>query len=200
MQDSDDGCFHAFGHIRSPQKPEPVRYGFQYNSDRPARARANAPSRLAIGGGVDIMFQRAKAVPFFVSLALAPACFGALTWSGCPDLASTDFKAVDIATRSKDDVNEPMKMAFDLLAASGEDAKGKVDVYFTERLGRLRKFDSKTGTVMTLATFPLPGVDFNNSSDGLLGIALDPAFKTNHYAFIYYTYISSSEKTWTAAR
>jgi glucose/arabinose dehydrogenase len=127
-------------------------------------------------------------------------CRAALTWDGCPALASGEFRAVDVATRTKDDVNEPMKMAFDLLAAPGEEAAGKVDVYFTERLGRVRKYDSKSGSVLTLATLPLAGVNLSTTSDGLMGIALDPAFKTNHFIYVYYTFISSSEKTWRVSR
>lgn len=123
----------------------------------------------------------------------------ALTWSGCPDLGSGEFRAVNIATRAKDDVNEPMKMAFDLVAAPGEDAAGKVDVYFTERLGRVRRYDAKSGAVTTLATLPLTGVTFS-TSDGLMGIALDPGFKANGFAYLYYTFISASEKSWRVSR
>jgi glucose/arabinose dehydrogenase len=137
------------------------------------------------------------------ALVLGAACavpsFAALKWQGCADLADADFKATDIATRARDDVSEPMKMAFDLVAGPGEDAKGKVDVYFTERLGRVRKFDSRTGTVATLGTLPL-NVDAGNSSDGLMGIALDPAFKSNHQLYLYYTYVSASEKSWRVSR
>lgn len=128
-----------------------------------------------------------------------PRAHADVKWSDCADMAATEFKATDIATRGKDDVNEPMKMAFDLMASPTEDAKDKVDVYFTERLGRVRKFDSKTGSVLTLATIPL-NINEGGSSDGVLGIALDPAFKANHQVFIYYTFVSASEKTWRVSR
>jgi cytochrome c len=139
------------------------------------------------------------------SLVLLAAGFAAgtahavLTWPNCKDVANTDFKAVPLVTRAANVAAEPMKMAFDLLAAKTEDAKGKVDVYFTERLGNVRKFDSKTSTVITLGKIPL-NIDAVNSSDGVLGIALDPAFKTNHNVFIYYTYVSASEKNWRVSR
>jgi cytochrome c len=140
-------------------------------------------------------------LPFLIVAAacLAPHAPAALKWQDCADLADAQFKSTDLATRAKDEVSEPMKMAFDLLASPSEDAKGKVDVYFTERLGRVRKFDSKTGTVLTLATLPLD-IDEGNSSDGLMGIALDPDFKSNHRLYIYYTYVSSSEKSWRVSR
>jgi cytochrome c len=123
----------------------------------------------------------------------------ALTWTGCTDAVNTEFKAVPFVTRAGDTAAEPMKMAFDLLASKTEDAKGKVDVYFTERLGKIRKFDSKTSKVMTIGKLTL-NIDVLNSSDGALGIALDPAFKINHQLYIYYTYVSATEKNWRVSR
>jgi cytochrome c len=122
----------------------------------------------------------------------------ALTWTGCSDLKDTDFKVTTLVARTPDMISEPMKMAFDLLAAPGEDAKGKVDVYFTERYGKLRKFDSKQNKVLTLGTFSLTIGE--SSSDGLLGIALDPAFKTNHWLYLYYTFKGGTETSWRVSR
>ncbi|HKP95241.1 MAG TPA: PQQ-dependent sugar dehydrogenase [Fibrobacteria bacterium] len=147
------------------------------------------------------MIPKSKTAAFaFLAAGLAAtASHAAFTWENCKDIAATDFNVVPIATRETDQAAEPMKMAFDLLAAPGEDAKGKVDVYFTERLGKVRKFDSKTGRVITLATFTL-NINQSVSSDGVLGIALDPAFKSNHQVYIYYTFISTAEKNWRVSR
>lgn len=144
-------------------------------------------------------FMRTFIYAIVAALGAVPQARAALAWQGCGDLSDAGFKQVDLATRAKDEVSEPMKMAFDLLAGPSEDAKGKVDVYFTERLGRVRKFDSKTGTVLTLATLPLQ-IDAGGSSDGVMGIALDPGFKSNHRLYLYYTFISSSEKSWRVSR
>jgi glucose/arabinose dehydrogenase len=136
----------------------------------------------------------------FAAVALATtASHAVLSWPGCTDVANTEFKVVPIVSRTPDMANEPMKMAFDLLAAPTEDAKGKVDVYFTERLGNIRKYDSKTAKVITLGTLTL-NIDVLNSSDGALGIALDPAFKSNHHLYIYYTYVTTAEKNWRVSR
>ena len=128
---------------------------------------------------------------------LATSAHSALTWSGCSDLTDADFKVTTLVSHS-DTIAEPMKMAFDLLAGPGEDAKGKVDVYFTERYGKLRKFDSQTGKVLTLGTFRLT-ID-GSSSEGLMGIALDPSFKTNHWVYLYYTFKSTTESSWRISR
>ncbi len=122
----------------------------------------------------------------------------ALTWTGCSDLTDADFKVTTLVSRSADTIDEPMKMAFDLLAQPGEDAKGKVDVYFTERYGNLRKFDSRTNKVLTLGAFNL--TIGSSSSDGLMGIALDPSFKTNHWLYLYYTFKGGSETSWRISR
>jgi glucose/arabinose dehydrogenase len=143
--------------------------------------------------------KRSASIAFVAAGLAATGSHAVLTWPGCKDIANTDFKAVPIVTRAGHTAAEPMKMAFDLLASKNEDAKGKVDVYFTERLGKVRKFDSKTGTVITLATIPL-NIDVANSSDGVLGIALDPAFKANNNVYIYYTYVGSGEKSWRVSR
>jgi cytochrome c len=145
------------------------------------------------------MFRNSTYAFLITAAAAAVPGHAVLKWDGCQDMLATEFKTTEIATRTKDDVNEPMKLAFDLLASPSEDAKGKVDVYFTERLGRVRKFDSKTSAVLTLATIPLT-INAGGSSDGVLGIALDPAFKTNHQVFIYYTYINGTEKNWRVSR
>lgn len=123
----------------------------------------------------------------------------ALSWPGCPDLSDADFKVTTLASRTADTVAEPMKMAFDLIAQPGEDAKGKVDVYFTERYGKVRKFDARTGKVLTLGSFNNLTIGAS-SSDGLMGIALDPAFKSNHQLYLYYTFKNATETSWRVSR
>jgi cytochrome c len=130
--------------------------------------------------------------------ALAGASQAALTWPECKDVTDAEIHTTVIASKGTDNVVEPMKMAFDLVAAPGEDAKDKVDIYFTERLGNLRKWDSKQKKVVTLGHFSLTVGP--TSSDGLLGIALDPNFKTNHNLFLYYTYKGTGETSWRVSR
>lgn len=120
------------------------------------------------------------------------------SWPNCSDVAATEIKTTQIATRTADAVEEPMKMAFESVAAAGEDAKGKVHVYFTERKGKLRKYDALQNKTLTVAQFTLSiGA---SSSDGLLGIALDPAFKSNHHLYLYYTAGSGASATWRISR
>jgi cytochrome c len=128
------------------------------------------------------------------ALFAAPASHAALTYKDCPDLAATDFSAEILNSQATDkETIEPMKLAFDM------DASGNVSVYFTQRYGQLRKYDPIKKTVVNLADFakyPDFATKFSAGSDGLLGIAMDPAFKTNHWIYLYV----STSKDWRVSR
>ena len=117
------------------------------------------------------------ATVFAASIAAAPA-FAAFSYPGCPDVADKDFKSVMLFTNATDpDTEEPLKMAFDM------DAQGRVDVYFVQRFGLVRKYVAATGKVVNLLKLNPP----NTVSDGLISIALDPGFKANHWLYVYTT-------------
>ncbi|MDB5051080.1 MAG: hypothetical protein JWO30_4151, partial [Fibrobacteres bacterium] len=149
------------------------------------------------GGNMSANRNKSKIILFTIGCAITVA-HSALTWPGCKDLTDADFSVTTLVSRSVDKIAEPMKMAFDLLAKPGEDAKGKVDVYFTERYGNLRKYDSRQNKVLTLGT--VVTTVGGGTSDGLLGIALDPAFKSNHWLYLYYTFKGASETSWRVSR
>jgi cytochrome c len=91
-----------------------------------------------------------------------------------------------------------MKLAFESVAAPGQDAKDKVHVYWTERKGKLRKYDAVRKQVVTLGQINMTlGAQ---SSDGLLGIALDPNFKSNHNLYLYYSKGTNPNATWRVSR
>ncbi|WP_341834510.1 PQQ-dependent sugar dehydrogenase [Chitinophaga pollutisoli] len=56
------------------------------------------------------------------------------------------------------------------------------DVIFAERKGAVRLFRSREKDVVTLAQFNV----YSGLEDGLLGVALDPAFDKNHFVYFYY--------------
>lgn len=133
----------------------------------------------------------------FVALA-AGAAHSQGTWPGCDPVSDREIRTTAIVTRSAHAAEEPMKMAFDLVAAPGEDAKDKVDMYFTERKGNLRRFDALRNRVLTLGRFEMQIA--GNSSDGLLGIALDPGFKSNRWIYLYRTHAADGRTTWRVSR
>ncbi len=130
----------------------------------------------------------------------ASAQISAFSHEGCAPLASTDF-AIDtlVRTATNPTVQEPLKMAF------GQDAQGNVDVYFTQRYGRVQKYSGATGTTVTLADFAyetsaVPVPTSNPSSTlGLHGIALDPGFSSNGWIYLYTT-LGVGNSVWRVTR
>ncbi len=130
----------------------------------------------------------------------APAQLSAFSHEGCAPLAAADF-AIDTLVRAATNpsVQEPLKMDFD------RDAQGNVDVYFTQRYGRVLKYSGATGTTVTIADFAydvsaVPVRTSNPSSTlGLHGIALDPAFRSNGWLYLY-TALGTGNSVWSVTR
>lgn len=104
-----------------------------------------------------------------------------LTYNDCPPVQASDFTVVPLILKSGDpDMREPQKMALRTTAA------GNVDVYFTQRFGEVRLFKGDSKTVVTLVDFALDSQIDAENSEGLVGIALDPAFATNGWIYLYF--------------
>jgi cytochrome c len=102
----------------------------------------------------------------------------AFSYPGCGDVSDSEFKSSMLFTNATDPATEePLKMAFDM------DAQGNVDVYFVQRFGLVRKYAAATKKVVDLGRLNPP----NTVSDGLISIALDPAFKANRWIYLYTT-------------
>jgi glucose/arabinose dehydrogenase len=68
-------------------------------------------------------------------------------------------------------------------------------IFFTERnSGRIRVIINGVVQSTPVITLGSPFYYMPNSEGGLLGIALDPNFATNHYIYIYHTYKTSDNK------
>ncbi|MDB5050964.1 MAG: hypothetical protein JWO30_4035 [Fibrobacteres bacterium] len=100
----------------------------------------------------------------------------AAPYPGCANPTDADFRMVTLTTRAASALNEPLKMSFDMTDA------GKVDIYFIEKGGNLRKFDGATQAVTTLGKISVHVQD----EYGLMGIVLDPKFKTNKFLYVLY--------------
>lgn len=132
--------------------------------------------------------------------AYAQAQLSAFSYEGCAPLVAADF-AIDTLVRNATNptVQEPLKMAFD------RDEQGNVDVYFTQRYGRVQKYSGATGTTVTLADFAYEtsAVPVRNSNPtstlGLHGIALDPDFRSNGWIYLYST-LGTGNSVWRVTR
>jgi glucose/arabinose dehydrogenase len=56
-------------------------------------------------------------------------------------------------------------------------------VFYTEILGQVKVVDPATGSTSTALDLPV----YSGGEDGIVGIALDPAFATNHWLYLYYS-------------
>ncbi|WP_154659200.1 PQQ-dependent sugar dehydrogenase [Paenibacillus massiliensis] len=64
-------------------------------------------------------------------------------------------------------------------------------MYFTERPGVLRVLEN--GSVRNEPLLEVPAPFLSRGEGGLLGLALDPEFMTNGYAYVYHTYEENGE-------
>jgi cytochrome c len=71
---------------------------------------------------------------------------------------------------------------------------GDGTAYIIERKGGIKKFDPTTKTVKLIGTIPV----FTDNEQGLIGLALDPDFKNNHW--IYVQYAPPDEKVFKLVR
>jgi cytochrome c len=95
----------------------------------------------------------------------------------CPaPIGAADFVWDTLAVAGRDTLSHPLHMDFD------RDPQGNVDVYFVERTGRLRRYSAARKQVETLGLLPVD----SKGEMGLLGIALDPGFRTNRQLYLYY--------------
>lgn len=73
------------------------------------------------------------------------------------------------------DLNEPMELA---VAPDGR-------VFFTERAGKFYMYDPATQKTKLLRDFPAKAVD--KYLNGLIGVTLDPDFKSNNWLYVFYS-------------
>lgn len=166
--------------------------GFRYFRCLRNFARPSRPSPLS----------RLLALAAVLGTVASPAVaqLSAFTHEGCAPLAAEDF-VIDTLVRAATNpsVQEPLKMDF------SRDAQGHVDVYFTQRYGRVLKYSGATGTTVTIADFAydaaaVPAPNSNPSSTlGLHGIALDPAFRSNGWIYLYTT-LGTGNSMWRVTR
>lgn len=136
--------------------------------------------------------QQSSAVPFAFSiialLAWAPARAQVFTYPGCADLAAGQFQHTELAARKG--LQEPV--AFDLQAEwnAASDSVTRINIFFAEVLGKVKFYDGATQAVTTAGTIPvLADSPLKHGSDdnGLMGIAVDPKFRTNRWIYVWYS-------------
>ncbi len=101
---------------------------------------------------------------------------GLSVWASSSQIpASSHFRKVSLATN----LLEPIQLS---LSASG-------DVYFAERHGAIKCWKSQSGETITVGRLDV----FTGPEDGLLGLALDPRFETNHWIYAFHSTVGVLE-------
>ena len=83
--------------------------------------------------------------------------------------SSLEFRKVVLATN----LFEPIQLS---IAADGR-------VFFGERHGKVKVWNPDAGVTVTVGDLPV----FAGPEDGLLGLALDPGFPTNHWLYLFHS-------------
>jgi cytochrome c len=82
-----------------------------------------------------------------------------------------------VKTTLSEDLNEPMELA---MAADGR-------VFFIERSGKCFLYAPGTQKTLLVHQFPIPATALRLSTDGLMGLTLDPDFDQNRFIYFFYT-------------
>src|SRR5437879_5326210 len=84
----------------------------------------------------------------------------AAPYPGCAAPTDADFRMVTLVSRQAGNLNQPLKMDFDM------STQGNVDIYFVEIEGNVRKYDAVTKAVTTLGK-----IDVHHQDEyGMMGI------------------------------
>ncbi len=138
------------------------------------------------------------ATAFATVLGLSIPASAQFTYNGCSALSSSEFSSQELFNRrggaglltpfARDSVAEPTYMAVQGIY-SGDSVIG-TNVYFVERKGKVKFYDGVAKRVDSVGYIPnwagQSGAG-NNNDNGLMGIALDPAFATNKRIYFWYS-------------
>lgn len=113
-------------------------------------------------------------IPWLLLIAVVIQCNGCSNTAG-PEKNDPPEDNRFTKTVLSDDLNEPMELA---VADDGR-------VFFTERSGGLYVYNPAEQKTKLLYRFPAKAVD--KYLNGLIGITLDPAFKSNNQFYVFYS-------------
>jgi cytochrome c len=132
---------------------------------------------------------RRDSLAFALLPLLALPAAAQFTYPGCADLKASDFRKTELFTRSSSGVpfEEPVQMG--LHGVKGADGRiSHVDIYFVGRKGRVRVFKGDTRKVQDVGTIDVWAArQGGNNDNGLMGIAVDPAFDSTRRLYFWYS-------------
>jgi cytochrome c len=133
------------------------------------------------------------ALAAFAAFAVNPAK-AQLTYNGCGALQPADFQMSELFNKKGDagavadpDLSEPTRM--DVLVVNRNGVYDHSDIYFVERLGKVKYYDGaakKVSLMGKIDTWAKAG-EARGNDNGLMGMALHPDFTNNRWMYLWYS-------------
>ncbi len=130
------------------------------------------------------------------TLLLALSAHAQYIYPGCDTLRSTDFTTVELfnkmgtnsALATNSGLVEPVQFDLENVKNTAGDSVLYTNIYFVERKGKVKFYDAVAKKVDSVGYIPNWAYQSaNNANDnGLMGLALDPNFKTNRWIYFWY--------------
>ena len=130
-----------------------------------------------------------------LAVSAAGPAFAQWKYPGCADLDATQFKFTELFNRhatlgaaaGDESMEEPVQFALQGVNKAGTEALDHVDIYFVQRLGGVKYYDGAAKKIGDMGEIPVWAAVTGGSNDnGLMGIALDPAFAKNRWMYLWY--------------
>ena len=126
---------------------------------------------------------------FFLGLLPAALFAQIFTYPGCSNLTAADFTKSELA--AKKGLQEPVGFDLQAVRNAAGDSVTQVNIFFVERMGKVKFYDGGTQTVTLAGTIPVLANSAlkccgGSDDNGLMGIALDPKYGVNHWIYVWY--------------
>ena len=117
-----------------------------------------------------------------------------LTYQGCPALAASDFKAVELFSKTgangalaKDaDLTEPTRIDVRVVKKA-DGTYDHSDIILVERTGNVKWFDGAAKTVSLMGKITVHANPGSSDDNGLMGVVFHPDFEKNRWIYLWYT-------------
>lgn len=124
-----------------------------------------------------------------IVLALGISQGQTLTYPGCSNPVAAEFPVTELAAGKG--LQEPVGFDLQAVRNAAGDSVTQINIFFVERLGKLKFFDGATGQVSLAGTIPVAANSAfkccgGSDDNGLMGIALDPKFNSNRWLYLWY--------------
>jgi cytochrome c len=124
-----------------------------------------------------------------LGLAAGTARAQTLTYPGCANPTASEFPVTELAAGKG--LQEPVGFDLQSVWNAAGDSVTQINIFFVERMGKVKFFNGATGAVSVAATIPVAANSTfkccsGSDDNGLMGVALDPKFNDNRWIYLWY--------------